>query len=571
MLTSRCRSAAAVLLIIVLLAGGATGCWSRVPPPSGSTPAPGAAATPPRTERPQTGATPEATAQPTPSAASPGVQGVLRLTGAEPLTLDPALAQDVSSWSYLLHIFSGLVTLNNELQVVPALATGWTTDSAGRVYTFDLRPDAKFHDGKPVTSADFKYSFERATDPKLHSTVADLYLGDILGVNDKLAGKATEVGGVVVRGEHVLELTTDAAKPYFLAKLTYPTAYVVDRQNVAQGAQWWQHPNGSGPFKLKHWVKDGEILLEANDSYYGTKPQVAEVSFFFGGGSAMAMYERDELDVAEVGPADVGRVTDSNSPLNKELVVTPQLSLWYIGFNTKLKPFDDPKVRLAFDMATDKQRIVDVLLRQTRVKADGVLPPGMPGYDKNLPAVPFDPARARQLLAESSYGGAEQLPPITLTAGAGAASIGQRFAEMYQRNLGVQVNVEQVDRGFFEDLDAEKYQMFYVGWVADYPDPQDFLDVLFHSASSGNHMRYANKDVDRLLEQARVEQDQPKRWQLYQQAEQRIINDAPAVLLFHDVTYALVKPRVKGLTWTPIGILSFKDVTVAPRARPGTF
>jgi ABC-type transport system substrate-binding protein len=476
----------------------------------------------------------------------------------------------VSSWGYLLQIYSGLVALDHNLEVAPELASDWSLDESGTVYTFNLRPEAKFHDGRPVTAADFKYSLERATDPKLRSPVADLYLGDIVGVSEKLAGKASEIQGVKVRGDHVLEITTDAAKPYFLAKLTYPTGYVVDQKNVSQGANWWQRPNGTGPFKLKKWIKEEEILLEANPHYYGEQPGVAEVSFFVGGGSAMAMYERDELDVTIVGPADIGRVTDPRSPLNEELVVVPQLSIWYLGFNTKVKPFDDPKVRQAFNMATDKRRIVEVLLRKTRLQADGILPPGMPGYNENLTGLPFDVTNARQLLDDSSYGGAENLPPITLTTGAGAGGLGESFAEMYAVNLGVQVNVEQVDRGFFDDLNAQRFQMFYVGWVADYPDPQDFLDVLFHSSSSGNHTGYSNAEVDGLLEQARVEKDQEKRWQLYRQAEEAIVNDAPWVPLFHDVDYVLVKPRVQGLVWTPVGIVSLKGVTVAPQAKPGT-
>jgi oligopeptide transport system substrate-binding protein len=221
-------------------------------------------------------------------------------------------------------------------------------------------------------------------------------------------------------------------------------------------------------------------------------------------------------------------------------------------------------------LATDKERLVDVLLRNTRIVAAGILPPGMPGYNDNLAPLPFDVDQARELLARSSYGGAENLPPITLTVGEGGGELGERFAEMYRRNLGVQISVEQAGRSFFDDLNRQSFQMFYLGWVADYPDPQDFLDVLFHSGSAGNHSGYANAEVDRLLEQARVERDQQKRMQLYQQAEQIVVNDGAWVPLFHDVDYVLVKPRVKGLVWTAMGLLSLKDVTVEPRAKPGT-
>lgn len=501
---------------------------------------------------------PVATTQPAPTSQT------LRLYGLDPLTLDPAVSQDISSWEYLLHLFSGLVALNDELEVEPDIAARWDVSPDGRTYTFKLRQDVKFQDGRPVKASDFKYSLERACDPKLKSPVASTYLGDIVGVNEKLAGQASNIAGVIVRDDYTLEITIDTPKEYFLSKLTYPTAFVVDKSNVESGADWTRHPNGTGPFKLKEWTKDQAIVLERNDLYYGQKPSLKEVRFYLGGGTPISMYEKGELDIAEVGLADIDRATDPTGPLSKELHVTPMLSIAYIGLNTKAKPFDDAKVRQAFLQALDRDKITSVLFRGTRTKAEGILPPGMPGYDKELKGPGNDIEHARQLLEESSYRGVGGLPPITFSVSAGAGNLAQSFADLYRQTLGIDVAVEQVDQGFYEDLEAGKFQMFFLAWVADYPDPQNFLDILFHSQSQGNYFGYSSPTVDELLEKARVERDVDQRMKLYQQVERIIVEEVPVIPLYHDVSYTLVKPYVKGLVLTPMGILSLKTVELTP-------
>lgn len=493
----------------------------------------------------------------------------LRLYGQEPLTLDPAISQDVSSWEYLLHIFSGLVTLNDQLQVEPDLATRWDLSPDGKTYTFTLRQDAKFHDGRAVTASDFKYSFERTCDPKLQSPVAGTYLDDIVGVADKLSGRASDIAGVIVKDDYTLEITIDSPKEYFIAKLTYPTAFVVDKANVESGKDWTRHPNGTGPFKLREWKTDQAIVLERNDAYYGQKPTLQRVSFYLGGGSPMALYEKNELDVAAVGLADIDRVTDQSSPLYRELSVTPMLGITYIGLNTKAKPFDDVKVRQALVQALDRDKIASVLFKGTKVKATGILPPGMPGYNKDLRGLDYDVEGAQQLLDESSYKGVAGLPPITFSVALGVGGLANSFADIYRQTVGIDLAVEQVDQGFYEDLERGNFQLFFLSWVADYPDPQDFLDILFHSSSPGNHTGYSNQTVDKLLEQARVERDDEARIKLYREAERIIVDEAPIIPLYHDVRYTLVKPHVKGLVLTPMGILSLRGVEIGPQAPAG--
>lgn len=549
-----------MVVLLVLLTVVAGEVETPTPTPSDA-PTTGQMASPPT---PLAQAPSISTAEPAPVPAPTRIRsdGILRLAGADPLTLDPALSQDVTSWTYLLQVYSGLVSLDDRLEVVPEIASSWTVSDDGRVYTFELRRDVRFHDGRPLTAEDVRFSLERALDPALRSPVAATYLGDIVGAMERLRGRAPNASGIEVVDAHTLRLTIDAPKSYFLAKLTYPTAYVVDRANVSRGARWFEKPNGTGPFKLQIWERDKRLVLERNDWYYREPAYLAGVEYWLAPGSAIALYERDQLDVIAIGPANVERVTDPRGSLSRELIRVPQLSLGYLGFDVSRPPFDDPKVRQAFAMAADKRRLADVLFKRMRVPAHGILPPGMPGHDPALAGLEFDPERARLLLAQSSYGSSDRLPEITLTMGANAGGLGETFAEMYRRNLGVRIAVEEVQTGYFAGLDAREYQMFYLGWVADYPDPQNFLDVLFHGQSDGNHGGFADAAVDRLLERARVEPDRDERLRIYREAERRIVEMAPVVPLFFDTDYVLVKPRVKGLRWTPIGILSLRDVQV---------
>jgi oligopeptide transport system substrate-binding protein len=492
-----------------------------------------------------------------------GGGGTLRLAGASPDTLDPAVAQDVTSWTYILQIYSGLVRLDDQLRVQPDLASSWVLSDGNRTYTFTLRSDARFQDGRPITADDVKFSLERALDPATRSPVAGVYLGDIVGARERLAGQAASVSGVVVVDPHTVRITTVAPVSYFLSKLTYSTALVVDRANVATGPDWFKHPNGSGPFALKTWTDRGQIVLTRNPNYYGAASTLAEIDYYLGSEPPLTLYEQGKLDVVPVAIGDLPRVTDPQSGFHNQLVVTPMLSLWYLGLNVRQKPFDDPKVRLAFAYATNKRQIVNGLFRGSRTVANGILPPGLDGFDRTFSGIPFDPQKARQELSESSYGSAANLPPIILSVAPGNGQIAAGFAKMFQDTLGVKMSVVVLQDTFFSDLQQERLQMYYLGWVADYPDAQDFLEVLFGGSSDGNHTGYANPQVDHLLDQARVETSPQQRVALNQQAEKQIVADVPAIPLYNDTDYTLVRPTVSGLKITPMGIISFAGVRVS--------
>jgi len=502
---------------------------------------------------------------PTPSTSAPrpssGSTADLRLVALPPETMDPALVGDLDSARYVYNVFSGLVSLDEELQVRPELAEAWEVSPDGLVYTFHLRHDAQFHDGRPVTAEDVRYSLERACDPATRSRVAGAYLADIVGVKEKLAGQAETIRGVEVLDDYTIRLTIDAPKSYFLSKFTHSTAFVVDREQVESDPEWLRHPNGTGPYRLVEWTDD-QIVLEPNPHYYGDRPGVRRVVCHTSvSGSPMTMYETGELDVVPVSSDQIERVMDPANPLNRELRVVPLLDTFYVGLNVREPPFDDPKVRRAFAMGLNRKAIVSVLLKGRAEEARGILPPGMPGYNPDLEGIPYDPEQASVLLAESRYGGPEGLPPITLSVG-GSGQLGEALAEMWGDSLGANVDVEVPMGGIGTEWNEGRLQMVVLGWIADYPDPENFLDLLFHSQSPQNSTGYSNPKVDELLEAARAEQDQEKRFALYREAEKLIVQDAPWIPLYHTESHLLVKPYVKDLVMTPQGLYDLRRVRV---------
>jgi len=236
------------------------------------------------------------------------IEGELRLFGPDPITLDPACASDASSAEYIVEVFSGLVSFDRDLKLIPDIAQKWDTSDDGRVYTFHLRNNVLFHDGsRRVTAGDFKFSMERALNPRTLSTVGEVYLDDIVGAKEFARGETDSVSGIKVVNDNTLEITIDERKEFFLAKLTYPTGYVVDQREVGdatcfEGANWTLKPNGTGPFKLSKWVVGQRMELEANEDYYlDPKPSLAKVTYVLAGGSPLTMYENNEVDLAPVG------------------------------------------------------------------------------------------------------------------------------------------------------------------------------------------------------------------------------------------------------------------------------
>ncbi|MEE9399959.1 MAG: ABC transporter substrate-binding protein, partial [Dehalococcoidales bacterium] len=493
-------------------------------------------------------------------------QTSLFLSEGEIVTLDPALAE-TGAGGIVGAIFSGLVMLDRNLKAAPDIAKSWEVNDDGTVYTFHLREGVKFHDGKPVTARDFKYSWERALAPETDSRKARLFLGDIVGASEMLDGEATELSGVRVIDDLTLKVTVDGPKPYFLDKLAYVTAHVVDRANVARGMNWTDNPNGTGPFKLKEWKKDELLILERNDEYYLEPAKFEHVVFQIFAGRPMMMYERGEIDVTDVNLPDLERVTDPTSTLNQELMTTPSIGIGYLGFNVTKPPFDDPKVRRAFALALDMDKIIEVSFKNNADRATGFMPPGIPGHNQELEPLPFDPEKAMQLIGESKYGSIDNLPPVVLYALYGLGPHEEAAIGMWQMNLGVAVEAQIIEEleEWYERGHHHEFQLFFGGWIADYVDPQNFLEVLFHGKSEENRFAYVNAEVDTALEEAAVERNEEARRRMYQEIEKIILEDLPAVPFYQSwKEHVLVKPYMEGYYLAPIGINIWKDISIKP-------
>jgi oligopeptide transport system substrate-binding protein len=452
-------------------------------------------------------------------------------------------------------VFSGLVSFDPHLNLTPDLAESWDVSPDGTVFTFHLRPNAVFHDDRPVTALDVIYSWERAADPALASDTVLTYLGDILGVAEKYAGESDSIYGLQALDDHTLQVTIDAPKPYFLLKLTYPTAFVVDQVNVESGEDWVKRPNGTGPYKLVEWESFDRIVYERNPEFYLHVPSIPYILIKLYSGDSQRLYESGEVDIT--GVYSVDRFLDPTEPLHNELLTGVSLCTSYMVFDTTRPPFDDLNVRKAFSMAFNRGQYIDVVMNGHALPAVGPYPPGLPGFNYALEGLPYDPEQARQLLSQSTYG--NDLPPIVYTdAGLGSylSADVAALAAMWEQNLGVTITVENLEPGYyFDSIYAGRHgQIFGGGWCADYPDPENFADALFHSRAQQNTGGYSNPDLDALLEQARVEQDVTRRIALYQQAEQMIVDDAPVLFTVHGLSYQLVKPYVKGYVLTPIDV-----------------
>jgi ABC-type transport system substrate-binding protein len=328
-------------------------------------------------------------------------------SGSDIPNFDPHKAGDVESSQYLQEVYSGLVAFDpRTLKIIPDIAESWEVSEDGLVYTFYLRQNVKFHNGRNVTAHDFKWSIERAADPLTFSPTADTYLGDIVGVKEKLSVHSAKVSGVRVVDDYTLEIVIKEPIAYFLQKLTYQTAVVLDKETVGEmdlRDAFQVKANGTGPFRLAEYVPDDKLVLERSADYYGDRQGNVDKFVFKAGGSSMAQYENNEIWMSPVGVVDWERVTDPQNPLSKEFRKVSQLSFGYSAFNVKAPPFDDPKVRQAFAMAVDNELILKAVTKGMTPPATGILPPGMPGYDSTPKSWKYDPEAAMALLKESYY------------------------------------------------------------------------------------------------------------------------------------------------------------------------
>ena len=543
------------LSAVLLLGGGEEGTTTSTPDESGGI------------DRGTTGGTDTGGTDGSDTSDSVDASGRLRLAGSDPVTMDPHLAGDSGSAEFIVEIFSGLVTISPELNIELDLAESFEVSSDGLVYTFTLRDDAFFHQGRRVTADDVRWSMERAASRELASPTALAYLGDILGVRERFYEGAESITGIEVIDDRTIQFTIDEPKPYFLAKLSYPTAFVVDRQQIeANPRGWTRRPNGTGPYRLQEWRLGQRIVLKANSQYHLGSPVTDEVLYELSGGSTLTRFENGELDVAFISVNDIDRARDPESDIGPLYQVFPQFTISYLALNTNVPPFDDVNVRRALGFSIDRTLIAEVTFNNMLAPATGILMPELPGYTPGDKTFSFDPDEARRLLAASKYGSAENLPEIVLTEVGGGAEgriDTQAFIQQWREELGIEVRIEQTDFAtILARQDEGSLQMFNAGWIMDYPDPEDILDLKFHSESALNDVNYSNAGVDAILEEARIEQDAGRRLELYQEAERLIIEDAAWLPLYFSQSHVVINADVEGWFEPPMVIPRLRFVKV---------
>ncbi len=468
--------------------------------------------------------------------------------------IDPAIMTG-SAGGYPGLLFAGLVALKPDLSIVPDLALDWKISEGGTVYTFNLRQDIQFSSGKAITAEDVKNSWERATDPEMDSPTARTYLGDILGVEEKLAGEADEISGVEVIDETTLKVTLTGPKPYFLAKLSYPTSFVVNTDQIEEDENWWEHPDASGPYIIKEYEENQVIVFERNPAFY-TEVEVPFVAYNLNpGGTQISLFETEDLDIAFIGGEDVLRMQDENEPLRDFMNSTTSMCTDMIKIDNTMPPFDDINVRRAFALALDPNAINEQFSEGLDRIAAGLLPPAMPGYTPENKIEPFNVEAAQEALAASDY--ADDMPEIVISSwgyGDTDSPYVAMLIDTWRQNLGVEVTVEYIDPDDFSQIAREEHgQLVVSGWCADYPDPQNFLEVLFHTNSEFNVSGYTNTAFDELVEEAAVKGDTAARIALYQEAETLLLEDFALIPITHNVSYVLVSDKIQDFFFSPTG------------------
>jgi ABC-type transport system substrate-binding protein len=503
-------------------------------------------------------------------ARTPGSQrgGVLRLAGGDDVpTLDPAIGYDSRSMTYEQHLFETLVTYDDANELVPELAERWEISADGRQYRFHLVPNVTFSDGTPLTAADAVGSLERVLDPKTRSQGAEYYR-NIRGAKAYLAGDAPHVAGLQAPDATTLVIEIEEPDPLFLDKLALLFAAVVPAERARQlGDDFTDHPLGSGPFVLREWRRGEQLVLARNPRYRRPdRPFLDGIVEQTGVNSELAWLKflSNELDVAGIPPADFPSVLRDPTPTG-QLIRGPTLWTAFIGLNCQIPPLDDRRVRQALNYAVNKDDVI-ALLNGRGVVAKGIVPPGMPNYASDVAGYAYDPARARTLLREAGKGDG-----FTTELWTQGTDLDLKIGQKVQHDLaavGVTMEIKQVAwSSFLEAIRQPKtVPLFDLGWSADFPDPSNFLEVLFESSrvDGNNHSFYANPAFDRLLAHARMLPDQTARNREYAVAERLLVDDAPVILLYHPIAYVMLQPRVHGYTIHSLLPARYTDVWLDP-------
>jgi ABC-type transport system substrate-binding protein len=506
------------------------------------------------------------------SSAKP-VPGTLRYPiVTSPTSLDPGVVQDGDTLDAIQQTYEGLVTWSPDNEVVGALAESWDVKEDNKTYVFHLRKGVKFHSGRECKAQDVKWTIERNCVHKIQSQTVDAYLSDIVGLSDVVAQQRAKrandpaelipVSGIRVVDDYTLEIELKQPTPYFLGKLTYLVSAPIDKDVAPLDKEMTDVAQmvGTGPFRLASYERDQMIVFEAFDEYHGGAPAVERIErpVIKDPATRLNKYKNGEVDFVMLERQDIKGLMGTE--YEQDLKSYQRPAIWYVGLNQEVFPqFKDKKVRQAFAMAIDKQRIVKEVLGGHNTVANCIIPPGVPGHRENGPALPFDPAKAKQLLAEAGFPDGKGFPQLTMTFREQRPDIelaATQVAADLKKHLNIDVKLQTMEwRAFLEKYNNHQQVFVHMRWAADYLDPQNFISHMLASYGPENKIGYKNDQFDALCRQADSILDMNERIPLYQQAEDIVLDDAVWVPIYFQNDAELQRPWVREMRESLFGHL----------------
>ncbi|WP_456407709.1 peptide ABC transporter substrate-binding protein [Thiolapillus sp.] len=479
-----------------------------------------------------------------------------RGNGAEVQTLDPHKAEGVPSSNILRDLYEGLTLEAPDGKVIPGAAESWSISEDGKTYTFEIRKNARWSNGDPVTAQDFVYGLRRSVDPATASKYSQI-LAPILHAEDVIAGKQPpENLGVKALDDHRLEIRLKASTPYFLGLLNHSSTYPVHKASVETHGGQFSRPGklvSNGAYVLQEWVIQSHIKLKRNPHYWDNADTIIDTVYYYpieDQSTELKRYRASEIDITEDVPSQQIKWIRKN--LADELHISPYLGSYYFGFNLTRPPFkDNLKLRRALSMAIHRDIITEKITALGEKPLYSWVPPGINGYE----AARFDYAdwprkkriaEARKLYQEAGYSRANPLTvEIRYNTSENHKKLSIAIAAMWKQALGVKTRLVNEEWKVFLENRKQKQvtQVFRAGWIGDYNDPYNFMEIL-HSKHGLNDSAYHNPEYDSLLQQASLEGNPDKRFEIMRQAEALVLRDHPVMPIYSYVSSHLVKPWV---------------------------
>ncbi len=500
-------------------------------------------------------------------------QELVRNNGSEPASLDPHKVESDVEFNIISDLFDGLVSVSPAGEIQPRLAEKWENKD-NTVWTFHLRPGITWSDGTPITAEDIVWSWQRLVDPKTASPYAS-YPGSMRIVNgaDIAEGKKKpESLGVKAINDTTLEVTLTQPNAAFLAMLAHPSLVPIDKVLVGRFGDKWTKPEhfvSSGAYKLSQWVVNERIVAVRNPKYWDNEHTVINKVTYLPISSEAAdvnRYKAGEIDIVYTVP--INQFAQLKKTLGSELDVSPQLATYYYQFNTTRPPFNDARVRKALNLALDKDIIAGKVLGQGQRPAWLISQTDIGGVKLQNPdyaSWPMDKriAEAKKLLAEAGFNDSH---PLSFNLLYNTSESHQRIAiaasSMWKKNLGVEAKLQNQEwKTMLDTMHTHNFDAVRYAWIADYDDAATFLNT-FRTGDSQNTTQYSNPDYDRALANAAKSKTAEERGKFYQQAEDLLGRDVPAIPVYHYVRTHLVKPWVGGFTPDKLGYYYTKDMYI---------